>query len=565
MRGAAADGAVENLGRRALNPWLAYTARQPAPTRIDAPTVRGGLVKVRPPQDGAVKLLATRARLAELLATSQDDHGEGLKSAIRAHFLVARRGSPVHTDGASALWDAIRGFPGRTKALDLHDLGGRGLCDLLYVLSCAKDWAHHESVSLSLVDALCATFPDFELDLLMWPQALPLVAEYLSQHCRQPTVATRFLGQVLGPFWHRHPEIVKESLLSHHALAVSMLISNSGRRVPQDVKDVVRKVVSDWTVQGVQNLRPRGLASIAIALSRVAPGPGGEKVDSRLLKNVMVRATKLVEQSECASPGPFRPDWLGMLMCSFQRGRYRGTGEGLRLILAAHLLRRGNGLETRLPICLPGESQNLALIVHALVKLDVHRLQLDPLDKGTLPLAVLAPAVQESCKNGVFKGAKGARSQGLISYSYGSAMLLDGTSSAGKSCQVDWPRLYEGALREMLGVNLQTVSKQFLVRFQMLCAVQFWWCAFGGPNTPIEMLRRVNDLLASGGTNPIPSGDQSAEGTDWISTREHEIVMRSLPREVVESTRVEEFAFPFWLDIVLPAEAVNRVAKSITT
>eukprot|EP00443_Scrippsiella_acuminata_P062385 CAMPEP_0115424176 /NCGR_PEP_ID=MMETSP0271-20121206/27700_1 /TAXON_ID=71861 /ORGANISM="Scrippsiella trochoidea, Strain CCMP3099" /LENGTH=869 /DNA_ID=CAMNT_0002848977 /DNA_START=161 /DNA_END=2767 /DNA_ORIENTATION=- len=457
----------------------------------------------------------------------------------------------------------------------LQSLGGRGLCDLLYVLTAARAWHGHREVGTSVVAALCGCSGHMavtlEAELLLWPQTLPLVAEFLARHVVERRVVTRFLERALAPFWARHPAPVAAALLPHHVLAISAACVQSGGALAPEALEVIRHSVASWTAANASRLRPRGVAGVVLSLSRIGPGPGGEKVDSALLRALLCRAAELVEQAREESEPPFRPDWLGMLLCGLARGRYRGTGEGLRALLAVHLLprraRTKEGDHAPIPmtpaIMAPAELQNLALTAHAAVKLDVHALRLDTTDIGSptalgaTAAAVVAAARGSRCSDGggsrAPRGARGARSVGLLAHAFGVGLLvhpLSAEASAlhtqarlGKASAAARSRrqqsddaLYESALLALLEASRTLPLQEFRVRFQLLSAFNA-----GGAReadaASLEVLRHAREAFEAaspGNGGALPGAAESAGGQEWISTKGHEEVAQSLPAELVD-------------------------------
>merc|ERR1712032_158732 len=123
-------------------------------------------------------------------------------------------------------------------------------------------------------------------------------------------------------------------------------------------------------------------------------------------------------------------------------------------------------------------------------------------------------------------------------------------------------------LHLLLKAGLVLPVETIRVRFQLLSAVQCWWLALdtstsssssssarsksrNSPHVaPLETLRTVHRWAGEG---RLPSAEESVEGQEWISTQCHAEVVQSLPSALLETMKLEEFAFPFWLDVVLPA------------
>mmetsp|Transcript_92007 Transcript_92007/g.286353 ORF Transcript_92007/g.286353 Transcript_92007/m.286353 type:complete len:236 (-) Transcript_92007:229-936(-) len=235
-----------------------------------------------------------------------------------------------------------------------------------------------------------------------------------------------------------------------------------------------------------------------------------------------------------------------MLLSALARGRCRAEPESLRRLLAVHLL------PLRLGAWLGAgrwrkELQNLALAAYAVVKLDVHAMPMDPREPDSTLLAILAPLVCEACSTGCFKGFAGARSAGLLAHAFGAALLLQPLPSEGLA------EVYSRSLQALLMLKLELPARDIRVRFQLLSASQCWWCAMGGPHTPLASLRAASIW----GAGPLPGAEESAEGQEWISTKGHDEVVRSLPTSLSARARMEGFAFPFWMDVILPPIATE--------
>lgn len=233
----------------------------------------------------------------------------------------------------------------------------------------------------------------------------------------------------------------------------------------------------------------------------------------------------------------FRPDWLGMFLSALARGRCREELDTLRRLLEAHLLPRQR---SRLAF----EPQNLALAANAVLKLDLLRLRLG----GPTPLAALAPLVRRACI--AMEGEGGAQSACLLAHAFGSALMMLPMPPAPTDL-VPLTQVYETVLGDLF---TQIISLQLLnirVRFQLLSAVQCWFYASElGAMASLASLRRAQRaLLKAGGELPGPA--ESLGDQDLISTKGHAEVAEALPENWQLSARMEDFAFPFWLDIVL--------------
>lgn len=77
------------------------------------------------------------------------------------------------------------------------------------------------------------------------------------------------------------------------------------------------------------------------------------------------------------------------------------------------------------------------------------------------------------------------------------------------------------------------------------------------------MLRQARLVLAASGEDPIPGPDESMEGTDWISTKDHDQVLAALPGDLRASANTEAFAFPFWMDVVLGPSAAAAAPRAV--
>eukprot|EP00913_Durusdinium_trenchii_P000418 g382.t1 len=155
---------------------------------------------------------------------------------------------------------------------------------------------------------------------------------------------------VLAPFWEQYPSAVQGSLLPHHAMAVASACR--------------------WAQTNLSCLGPRGLASMALALSRLGPGLGGEEANARLLTQLLGRAQELLDESHGTKPF-FRADWLGMFLSALARARCRTELKTLEELLT---LDRRPTARTKVHFkrqILAGEAQNLSLCAHAVLKLDL--------------------------------------------------------------------------------------------------------------------------------------------------------------------------------------------------
>merc|ERR1712217_621391 len=114
-------------------------------------------------------------------------------------------------------------------------------------------------------------------------------------------------------------------------------------------------------------------------------------------------------------------------------------------------------------------------------------------------------------------------------------------------------RACDTALQEILSVSLVMRPKTFRVQFQFLSAIQTWWWAFGIHGAPLAAIRLARDAVFACGGKSMPTAADAAEDQHWVSTKEHQEVVEALPFPMRSSVRLEEFVFPFWLDVLLPA------------
>mmetsp|Transcript_35384 Transcript_35384/g.101649 ORF Transcript_35384/g.101649 Transcript_35384/m.101649 type:complete len:540 (+) Transcript_35384:168-1787(+) len=528
----AARTEVEALGRRALRPWIEYVARRPLP--------RGDPSRIAPRENeagthGVVVHEQGREALAEF-GTSRAEVSE----AISKHFVLSRHGRTVGDDGARRLWSAV-------SCSSLKNLGGRELCDLLHVLSRARGYADHAQVAATVAESLCVEQKHWEGEISLWPQTLPLVTEYLSRHISDLRKLAVFLEHALVPFWRRYPGTVAATLLPHHLSAVSGACVRCSKFLRPESVETVRTAILGWVPANLTKLGPRGTAGVTLAVSRMGLGLGGEEARNRLLGALLQRAAELSDEDPEAPP-IFRPDWLGMFLSALARARCRERPDIITRLLAAHLLPLGSG-------GIEGtgwsrEVQNLALVAHAAVKLDLHSAGLDPRAPAcSTTLCILSPTVSAACAAGHFSGRAGARSAGLLAHAFGLGLLLlraRGAEGITQACS--------SGLQAVLEASMALPTQSMQVRFQLLSAVQCWWCAVGGPRALLPELRIAHRI----GGGPLPSAEESVEGQEWISTKSHAEVLQSLPPWATAQLKTEEFAFPFWLDLVIAPSLARR-------
>ncbi|CAE7207826.1 unnamed protein product [Symbiodinium pilosum] len=441
-------------------------------------------------------------------------------------------------------------------------LSGRELCDALFVLAASRRFQGHAEVAQEVAKTLCFHYEEYLPELQLWPQTLPLVSEFLAWYCRDRRLIGTFLRTVLAPFWRKHEVAVQGALVPHHAQAVSAACSSCGRALPHDVLETVRGALCNWTTANVSQLGPRGTAGMALALSRVGPGLAGEDANARLLTMLVRRAGQLLEEAAEGSTKMmrrplgqkvfkpltsvqfFRADWLGMFLSALARGRCRDEVETLRRLLEAHLLPRQR---SRLAF----EAQNLALAANAVLKLDLLQLRLG----DSTPLAALAPEVRRACI--AMEGDSGARSACLLAHAFGSALVLLPTPPAPGDI-VQLTQVYEKVLEDIFELSLSLRLLNIRVRFQLLSAVQCWFFASElGLKASLPSLHRAQRVLEKSGVLPDPV--ESLGDQDLISTKGHAEVAEALPKEWQARARMEDFAFPFWLDIVVARSSTKTV------
>ncbi|CAE8720646.1 unnamed protein product, partial [Polarella glacialis] len=527
-----------------------------------------------------------------------------LSAAISSHFVLVRHGArPLDEAAAHELWDAVLRTGGvlggdsaetyraasaasfsnserAARAQAILRLSGRELCDLLFVLGKCRKFPRHTEVAEEVARALCSDPQAYSEELQLWPQTLPLVAEYLVWHLTDQLLMAAFLERVLAPFWRAHPASVQAALLPHHATAVSAACARCGKALPQEVLETVRSAMCSWATDNIPRLGARGTAGLALALSRVGPGLAGEEANARLLAALVRRAGQLLDEGE--ERPPFRPDWLGMFLSALARARCRDESETLLRLLAAHLLPGRDGKSQTLA----GEVQNIALAAHAALKLDLYSSRLVSLQSlasrgekvfsgsGALttptPLAALAPMIAADA----FVGAPGARSACLLAHAYGAALLLLPQPPVPPD-ERSLAEVYEGTLQKLFSASLSLPARNIRVRFQLLSAVQCWWFALtersemGSPRisgnrsssvasslASLRTVQKVVSAVASASSGPVlpPIGPEESLGDhELISTKSHEEVAQALPRALRSPVaKMEDFVFPFWLDIVLP-------------
>lgn len=521
---AAVDDAA-SLSRRALLPWLVKRSRRPLPCS-SAPEV--------PVNAQELHADATRSQCKDIL--------EGLragyispKTAVSAHFLLARQsGRQMEAQVASALWDDLSAAGG------LQQLGGRDICDLLHVLSATRGFASHANVAGTLAAAIFTDAAAWDQEFRMWPMMLPILADYFAKHAADACVVAGFLDRVLAPFWVANPGLVDGSLAPHHAAAVSAACERSGRAVSMSTLETVRATLAAWSDTHIARLGPRGLANVSLSLSRVAASC--EVMPHASLSAVMLRAGALLDAPGARS---FRPDWLGMLVSALARSRCRVEVDIILRLLAAHVGTGGAG-----SLLAPREVQNVALVAHAAVKLDIHALPMHARCTRRTVLQALGPAVWAACESDALNGSKGARSAGLLAHAYGAALAVPQPRRpmAGE---------YVYTLRRVLAATVQPSMLPMKIRFQLLSSVQCWWFFAGGPCASLGLLRQVHSLLTCSGRGPLPGPTESAEGQAWITTRDHEEILESLPDGMRSAAESEHFVFPFWMDILVGPGALR--------
>ncbi|CAK9078285.1 Hypothetical protein SCF082_LOCUS37454 [Durusdinium trenchii] len=440
-------------------------------------------------------------------------------------------------DEAQELWGAVRDS-------GVRRLGGREVCDFLHVLGACRTFQEHREVAEEVARSLLAA-EEFVLELKLWPQTLPMVCQYLAWHLEDRRLLTEFLSQVLAPFWEQYPSAVQGSLLPHHAMAVASACARS-YQLPLHILETVRDAICRWAQTNLSCLGPRGLASMALALSRLGPGLGGEEANARLLTQLLGRAQELLDESHGTKPF-FRADWLGMFLSALARARCRTELKTLEELLKVHFKRQ----------ILAGEAQNLSLCAHAVLKLDLLQVA------GIAPLELLAPEVKELRAS--MRGSSGARSLCLLAHAYGSALVLLPRRSTSHLAQV-----YDDLLQELLEISPKMKLNNIKVRFQMLTALQCWWLSrcfpsagrSAGEQDPLPSapdlasLRRVRHALECV-ADELPGPEESIGEQDLISTNDHAEVAQALSSLRIPEPQMENFAFPFWLDVVLHPRTAN--------
>eukprot|EP00929_Paragymnodinium_shiwhaense_P073049 TRINITY_DN37118_c0_g1_i1.p1 TRINITY_DN37118_c0_g1~~TRINITY_DN37118_c0_g1_i1.p1 ORF type:complete len:579 (-),score=92.27 TRINITY_DN37118_c0_g1_i1:77-1813(-) len=532
---AAALEEAASLGRRALVPWLAQAGRRPLPRGAVAPAA----------EDAAgVYGSATHAQRMQLLADVRAARAPP-QAAVSAYFVMARHGAPISRKMALDLWQAVasagaqqggsssstsKPMPQVAKdasvdissktIVQLLSLGGRGLCDLLHVLSTAKGFPRHEEVALLVADALCHNSTDYRQELQMWPQTVPFVADYLARHAPDVVVLTAFLERVLTPFWQEEVDLAIASLAPHHAAAVSAACDRCSKSLPVDARRTVHDVLVNWADLHTQRLGSRGIANLALALARLMEP--GEDDTYRRMNALMRRSSDLLEDPKARR---FRPDWLGMLTAALAKTRCRCDPSDWRRLLATHLLLSGaakRGTE-RPPLLHPSEVQNVALVAHSTLKLDLHELSLelgakkrrgDLAPVNTTALTALKPAVLEACEADKLRTLAGRRSAALLAHAYGAALLLHGGPVSAQAESLVAASVAAAAYDEVLQrLFLATAwagrlpDKTERIRFQLLSAVQCWWCVCGGPGATLRSLRRAHSAVRAHAVDS--SGDAS--------------------------------------------------------
>merc|ERR1711972_545796 len=109
---------------------------------------------------------------------------------------------------------------------------------------------------------------------------------------------------------------------------------------------------------------------------------------------------------------------------------------------------------------------------------------------------------------------------------------------------------YESTLQNIFAVCRGLPMHAIRVRFQLISALQCWWCA-AGAHASLQALRRAWQVLAASHGGALPNAIESTEGQAWVSTKDHKEVAQALTPEVATRMKMEEYAFPFWIDIVL--------------
>merc|ERR1719215_1769404 len=247
-----------------------------------------------------------------------------------------------------------------------------------------------------------------------------------------------------------------------------------------------------------------------------------------------------------------------MLLSALAKGRCRGSDDEIREIFVRHLLPGGDpsGVGSRssswntVPMLMKGEVQNVALAVHAATKLDVHALPLDPERPQLTAMSAVAPAVEATCAESL-RGPRGAQSLALLAHAFGVALVV-APKGAHHSISEDPLAACERALLALFACCESLPVQGMKQRFQLLSALQCWWCAGGGPGATLEMLRAANKTLRICG---MPGVDEAHEGQDWVTTKDHLEVAGALPPAVRPRAVNEQFAFPFWVDVVVMPES----------
>lgn len=109
-----------------------------------------------------------------------------------------------------------------------------------------------------------------------------------------------------------------------------------------------------------------------------------------------------------------------------------------------------------------------------------------------------------------------------------------------------------GVLQYLLDSKHKLKLQNIKLRFQMLTAVQCWWHFIdvqrsAASGSSLASWRRVHQTLAAVSA-ALPGPEESIGEQEVISTTDHAEVARALPAEVQPRARMEDFAFPFWLD-----------------
>ena len=170
-------------------------------------------------------------------------------------------------------WFAIVGLWGfRLK------IRGRQLCDLLYVLGSVRSFRRHRQVAEFVAKSLCSK--DYSRELQLWPQTLPLVAEYLAWHLDDGRLMTAFLSEVLVPFWRLHPVAVQGHMSSYFNRCYKCLCKKVGVCKQKTIKqsqtlnknknsyEFIHVSAGNWDILPPGALVPHHAMAVASAASR---------------------------------------------------------------------------------------------------------------------------------------------------------------------------------------------------------------------------------------------------------------------------------------------------------